>query len=51
MIFNDQGDYCNPQFITEGDTTRHKGYVTDLITQYCEDWMSGRSRTRTNLFS
>ena len=24
------------------ETTRHKGYVTDLITQYCEDWMSGR---------
>lgn len=42
MILNDQGDYYNPYFITEGDTTRHKGYVTDLITQYCEDWMSGR---------
>ena len=38
----DQGDYYNPYFITEGDTARHKGYVTDLITQYCEDWMSGR---------
>ena len=46
----DQGDYYNPYFITEGDTTRHKGYVTDLITQYCEDWMSG-ARIRINLFS
>ena len=42
MILNDQGDYCNPEFITENDTVRHKGYVTDLITQYCEEWLDGR---------
>lgn len=47
MILNDQGDYLNPQFITENDTVRHKGYVTDLITEYCEDWMSnGRDKTK-----
>ena len=47
MILNDQGEYCNPQFITEGDTTIHKGYVTDLITQYCEEWMdNGRDKNK-----
>ena len=47
MILNDQGDYCNPQFITEDDTTRHKGYVTDLITRYCEEWMdNGRDKNK-----
>ena len=42
MILNDQGDYCNPYFITENDTTQHMGYVTDLITQYCEEWLDNR---------
>lgn len=42
MILNDQGDYCNPYFITENDTVQHKGYVTDLITEYCEDWLNNR---------
>lgn len=42
MILNDQGDYYNPYFITESDTTRHYGYVTDLITEYCEDWLDNR---------
>ena len=43
MVLNDQGDYYNPEFITEYDTLRHKGYVTDLITQYCKDWLDKRS--------
>lgn len=42
MVLNDQGEYCNPVFITENDTVRHKGYVTDLITEYCEEWLSNR---------
>lgn len=43
MILNDQGEYCNPYFITQDDTIQHTGYVTDLITQYCKDWMENRS--------
>lgn len=46
LILNDQGDYCNPEFITENDTIRHKGYVTDLITEYCEDWMDKRDKSK-----
>ena len=42
MILNDQGEYYNPHFITEKDTTRHLGYVTDLITRYTEEWLDGR---------
>lgn len=42
MILNDQGEYCNPHFITEKDTTRHLGYVTDLITRYTEEWLDAR---------
>lgn len=42
MILDDQGEYCNPHFITEKDTTRHMGYVTDLITQYTEEWLDAR---------
>ncbi len=42
MILNDQGEYCNPYFITDRDTVRHEGYVTDLITQYTEEWLDNR---------
>lgn len=42
MVLNDQGEYYNPYFITENDTVRHQGYVTDLITQYSEEWMDKR---------
>ena len=46
MILDDQGEYCNPHFITENDTTRHLGYVTDLITRKNG---STDGKTRTNL--
>ena len=32
-ILNDQGEYYNPDFITENDTVRIDGYVTDIITE------------------
>ena len=50
MILNDQGDYYNPQFITDTDTVRHPGYVTDLITQYCEEWLDNRSDKQKPFF-
>lgn len=42
-----QGHYFNPDFInTQYDTTRHKGYVTDIITDFSVDWINNRDTTR-----
>lgn len=41
-ILPGQGDYYNPDFITnEGDTTV-QGYVTDIITDFTLDWLDNR---------
>lgn len=41
-ILPGQGDYYNPDFITnEGDTTV-QGYVTDIITDFTLDWLENR---------
>lgn len=43
-ILPGQGDYYNPEFITnEGDTTI-QGYVTDIITDLTLDWLENRRR-------
>lgn len=46
MVLNDQGDYCNPQFITPGDTTQYMGYVTDLITGFTKEWLDQRDKDK-----
>lgn len=38
-ILNGQGEYFNPQFITNGDTTVCDGYVTNLITDKSIAWL------------
>lgn len=38
-VLDDQGEYYNPDFITEAGRTRVEGYATDLITQYGLDWL------------
>lgn len=38
-ILNGQGDYYNPQFITNGDTTVCDGYVTNIITDKSIEWL------------
>lgn len=38
-ILNDQGNYYNPQFIKQQDTTVTEGYATDLITDKSIDWI------------
>jgi uncharacterized sulfatase len=43
-ILNGQGEYNNPFFITEQDTTRHMGYVTDIITDFTKDWLDNREK-------
>ena len=46
-ILHDQGEYYNPDFISEGnDTTRIDGYVTDIITEKCKKWISGRDKKK-----
>ncbi len=46
MILKDQGDYNNPDFITENDTVQYFGYVTDLITTFTKQWLQTRDDTQ-----
>ncbi|HHT34675.1 MAG TPA: sulfatase-like hydrolase/transferase, partial [Bacteroidales bacterium] len=46
MILNDQGDYYNPDFITEQDTVQYAGYVTDLITTFTKQWLQTREEKK-----
>jgi uncharacterized sulfatase len=45
-VLDGQGEYYNPFFITEQDTTRHWGHVTDLITNYSIDWLENRNKEK-----
>ncbi len=43
-IIVDQGNYYNPDFIENGDTTRIEGYATDIITKDALSWLqNGRN--------
>ena len=44
-ILPGQGDYYNPQFITNKGDTTITGYVTDIITDLTLDWMEKRRDT------
>lgn len=47
QILNSQGQYYNPQFISSNhDTTIHHGYVTNLITQFTEEWLDKRDTSK-----
>ena len=41
-IIVDQGNYYNPDFIDNGDTTRIEGYATDIITNDALDWLQNK---------
>ncbi|NIJ55825.1 sulfatase family protein [Dyadobacter arcticus] len=42
-----QGNYYNPDFIGQpNDTTRHTGYVSDLITQFSTEWLAKRDNSK-----
>jgi len=45
-ILRDQGEYYNPFFIGDGDTTQINGYVTDITTDLAIDWLKSRSNGR-----
>lgn len=41
-ILNDQGNYYNPEFIQENDTTIIEGYTTDIVTSKSLNWLNQR---------
>lgn len=45
-ILPDQGEYHDPEFIDRHGTWRHRGYVTDLITDFALDWLDQRDTER-----
>ncbi|WP_158975290.1 sulfatase [Cellulophaga sp. L1A9] len=49
-IIVDQGNYYNPDFIENGDTTRIEGYATDIITNDALDWLKDRKQDTTPFF-
>lgn len=38
-IFDDQGQYYNPDIITEAGMRTVQGYATDLVTEFALDWL------------
>ncbi|MCL1045041.1 sulfatase [Shewanella electrodiphila] len=42
MILPGQGDYINPDFITNDGTVRKQGYVTDIITDETLSWLKDK---------
>lgn len=49
-ILRGQGQYYNPDFITNGDTARVHGYATNIIMDKAIDWLSGSNRDKTKPF-
>lgn len=45
-ILPGQGHYYNPEFITMGERGKRTGYVTDIITDDCLDWLKHRQSSR-----
>jgi arylsulfatase A-like enzyme len=43
-ILDDQGDYYNPDLIEMGNTSRHTGYVTDIITELAIQTIENRNK-------
>jgi len=44
MILPDQGDYYNPEFITNKGDTTIQGYVTDIITDLTLGWLDKQKK-------
>lgn len=45
-VLPDQGDYYNPDFIINGDTSRIHGYVTDITTGLALKWLEARDKSK-----
>ncbi|MET2984588.1 sulfatase family protein [Aureibaculum conchae] len=49
-IIQDQGNYYNPNFIHNGDTTLIDGYATDIITDLSLKWLDENSKKEKPFF-
>lgn len=46
-VLPDQGQYFQPDFIgMKNDTTRYKGYATNIISEFSIDWLNHRDSTK-----
>jgi arylsulfatase A-like enzyme len=45
-ILPGQGDYYNPELITLGERTKRPGYVTEILTDDCLDWLRKRDASK-----
>ncbi|SIS52306.1 Arylsulfatase A [Zobellia uliginosa] len=43
-VLVDQGNYYNPDFVQNGDTTRVEGYATDIITEEALTWLKDQRK-------
>lgn len=41
-----QGDYFDPMFLNKNGRAKESGYVTDIITDKCLNWLGQRDKTR-----
>ena len=46
LVLPDQGEYHNPQMLGPDGPVEMEGYVTDLITDLCLDWLERRDPDR-----
>jgi arylsulfatase A-like enzyme len=46
QILPGQGVYYNPPMIHKGQTVKHEGYTTDVITDLSLDWLKSRDRSK-----
>ncbi len=45
-ILPGQGEYHDPEMIEMGEQRKYRGYVTDIITDKCIEWLKGRKTDR-----
>jgi arylsulfatase A-like enzyme len=45
-VLPDQGVYFDPEMIDPGGSRHYRGYVTELITDFCLDWLAARDAER-----
>ena len=45
-VLKGQGQYYNPLLLTNGESVKHTGYTTDVITDQTLKWLDQRDRTK-----
>ena len=46
QVLPGQGSYYNPDFITPEGNKRYEGYVTEVTTELCLDWLNSRDKSK-----